>query len=277
MLVECNNCGAPLDVKPNEQRSKCRYCGATTLVQNTRTIAPTTPPQWQPPRQWVPPAHVPADSAKTLIYSAGFLVEHALGLLVTLGVGGLIAALAVCGVLSDLRKKPIPEARTSDSLSVDRTPASRFQSNLLEGPGAAELVKKYQKKLGTPIRAVEFNIFSNHATLTAQDPKQPKHLDEYPYRDGTVESGRAVPTDPYRGKLDQHLFQVEDLPLARLPALVTLAKSKLALENGKVSHVIIRREGGKQSGVTLRVYISSARSGGSVVFDGAGNVQKVYK
>ena len=277
MLVECNNCGAPLDVKPTEQRSKCRYCGATTLVQNTRTIAPTTPPQWQPPRQWVPPAHVPADSTKTLIYSASFLVEHALGLIVTLGVGALMAALAVCGVFSDFSKKPIPEARTSNDMSSSRTPASRFQSNLLEGSGAVELVKKYQKKLGTPIRAVELNIFSNHATLTAQDPKQPKHLDEYPYRDGTVESGRAVPTSSYRGGLDQHLFQVEDLPLARLPELVTLAKSKLAVENGKASHVIVRRADGKQSGVTLRVYVSSERGGGSVVFDGAGTVQKVYK
>ncbi len=55
MLVECHKCGAPLDVQASSNRVKCRYCGVTTELERTKTIAVQTPAGWQPPPVWTPP------------------------------------------------------------------------------------------------------------------------------------------------------------------------------------------------------------------------------
>lgn len=62
MLIECQNCGAPLDITPNAWFVKCRYCAKSSRVAGLNTVAPQTPPGWQPPPVWTPPAHFPARS-----------------------------------------------------------------------------------------------------------------------------------------------------------------------------------------------------------------------
>jgi hypothetical protein len=57
MLVECQKCGAPLDVKASERFVKCAYCGTSTRLQGTRTLAMQTPPGWTPPPTWTPPVN----------------------------------------------------------------------------------------------------------------------------------------------------------------------------------------------------------------------------
>lgn len=61
MLVECGNCGAPLDCGPNDRFVKCAYCDKSNKVASTRTLAAVTPPSWQQPAQWTE-----ADRAATL-------------------------------------------------------------------------------------------------------------------------------------------------------------------------------------------------------------------
>lgn len=55
MLVECKNCGAPLDVNGVERFIRCSYCDKVNRVRTMRTMAFQTPPQWQPPQTWQPP------------------------------------------------------------------------------------------------------------------------------------------------------------------------------------------------------------------------------
>jgi hypothetical protein len=58
MLVECTHCAAPLDVTMGKTVYKCNYCGRKNVQQQMRVVAQVTPSTWQPPKQWVPPAHV---------------------------------------------------------------------------------------------------------------------------------------------------------------------------------------------------------------------------
>lgn len=77
MLVECNYCGAPLDVREGARLTKCRYCGTVDERTKLKTVAVATPKEFRPPPRWVPPAHVPADSALELKYkksNAGWVV-----------------------------------------------------------------------------------------------------------------------------------------------------------------------------------------------------------
>lgn len=55
MLVECKNCGAPLDVNGVERFVRCSYCDKVNRVRTMRTMAVQTPPQWRPPPTWQPP------------------------------------------------------------------------------------------------------------------------------------------------------------------------------------------------------------------------------
>lgn len=68
MLIECKKCGAPLDVDGSERVTRCKYCGATTKLRETRTIAADTPAGWTPPPKWTPPEHVAKSSSRPLRY-----------------------------------------------------------------------------------------------------------------------------------------------------------------------------------------------------------------
>lgn len=52
MIIQCQNCGAPLDVRDSVPFVDCTYCGRSNKVASTRTLNAITPPNWQPPAQW---------------------------------------------------------------------------------------------------------------------------------------------------------------------------------------------------------------------------------
>jgi hypothetical protein len=96
MLLECKNCGAPLDVAGTPDLVKCGYCGMSASLAHLRTLNVATPKDWQQPKEWRPPNHVPADSSHTYRYRSGLSVPVVLALGVVLlsaiaSVGGMIA------------------------------------------------------------------------------------------------------------------------------------------------------------------------------------------
>jgi len=102
MLVECNYCGAPLDVGGGKTTVKCRYCDRTSQLQTLRTVSSETPRGWKPPPVWTPPAHMPAGAAP-LRYHGGAGATGAvlwmigLGMAVAVGIGGAVFAIATPG------------------------------------------------------------------------------------------------------------------------------------------------------------------------------------
>jgi hypothetical protein len=56
MLLECESCGAPLDVAEGTAVVRCHYCGRSATVERFRKVLPETPAGFVPPRQWTPPA-----------------------------------------------------------------------------------------------------------------------------------------------------------------------------------------------------------------------------
>ncbi|HJK94918.1 MAG TPA: hypothetical protein RMH85_14665 [Polyangiaceae bacterium LLY-WYZ-15_(1-7)] len=74
MLIECAHCGAPLDVKDDERRTTCTYCGRPQEVRSARTMQ--QPAGWKPPAQWTPPERFPAPS-RPLQHDPARAAEHA--------------------------------------------------------------------------------------------------------------------------------------------------------------------------------------------------------
>jgi len=57
MLVECDRCGAPLDVTDGQRFVKCGYCRGTQATEQLRTTETNTPDGWKPPDVWHAPEH----------------------------------------------------------------------------------------------------------------------------------------------------------------------------------------------------------------------------
>lgn len=56
MIVECKNCGAPLDVEGGTAFVRCAYCGKNNRVRSMRTVHEHNPSGWVPPPTWTPPS-----------------------------------------------------------------------------------------------------------------------------------------------------------------------------------------------------------------------------
>ncbi|MCZ7680789.1 MAG: hypothetical protein M5U28_19255 [Sandaracinaceae bacterium] len=63
MIVECRECGAPLDVQVGSAFAKCAYCGHTNKVKSAKTLMAESPAGWKPPSVWQPPPQARAQSA----------------------------------------------------------------------------------------------------------------------------------------------------------------------------------------------------------------------
>lgn len=56
MIVQCSNCGAPLDVLGSETHVQCKYCGLSNQVRKMKTLHAITPVGWTAPPTWTPQA-----------------------------------------------------------------------------------------------------------------------------------------------------------------------------------------------------------------------------
>lgn len=143
MLVECKKCGAPLDVKENDWIVRCGYCGSTTRVARTRTLAAVTPEDWSPPKSWKPPAQtgLPTQALKkrTLRAGAGAFFGTFFTL-ATVAVGVLVPLFAE-GVLT----WPFSDAEPPKAVTrgLDEPP---------KGAALAELEEKHEPEPATPMQ-----------------------------------------------------------------------------------------------------------------------------
>ena len=67
MLLECESCGAPLDIKEGVSVVRCHYCGRSAELSRYREVAKVTPAEFVPPKEWTPPSTSPA-SGRPLRY-----------------------------------------------------------------------------------------------------------------------------------------------------------------------------------------------------------------
>ncbi|MCU0673059.1 MAG: hypothetical protein MUE69_09750 [Myxococcota bacterium] len=96
MLVECAKCGAPLDVSEGTRLARCNYCGSTTRVGRTRTIAIVTPAQWAPPPVWTPPPQSGLPVQALAYRQTRKVVRSVVTIVVVSGVLGIVIPISMC-------------------------------------------------------------------------------------------------------------------------------------------------------------------------------------
>jgi hypothetical protein len=172
MLLECGHCGAPLDVRSGQQAYVCRYCGHASRMQETRMLAPQTPPQWRPPPVWRPPPHVPADSATELRYRAqGSSVA---GVMVLVGVLLAVSVAVGAGLYSGMRK--------SGSSSNPFSKSGGFDPAQLDAVTFSETAPELQQKTGGTLSKTYVNMPMNGLFdygIFTWDEKDPSHPTQF--------------------------------------------------------------------------------------------------
>jgi hypothetical protein len=121
VIVECGNCGAPLDIEEARSVVTCAYCAKKNQVAALKKLAPVTPSDFKAPEVWRPPPTAPADSTEALAYhppSKPSWVLRIVALLVVVGIGCGIAWKVTQGAtVEQVAKEPLD--RTPDQIERD--------------------------------------------------------------------------------------------------------------------------------------------------------------
>jgi len=122
MLIDCKNCGAPLDVPERGWFTTCGYCRTTQRVAKPPQGIYNTPPDWRAPQTWTPPPRVPANTAQPLQfnpYAAKKKTRSLVGLVIFLVAGAPLVVIfgvvivAVAAVGTSNRTRSDSSAQTT--------------------------------------------------------------------------------------------------------------------------------------------------------------------
>lgn len=249
-------------------------CGASSFIQTQRR-----PVTQQIHAMHVPVIHVPHAQRGCV---------PAITLLATLGgVGAAIAGI----VVSYMATSPSSSVTTPITFSPPATPAGADTSSPAaaaeqSGPrveqdyfaDATRVKARYETVLKKPIMAKELVIYQYYATLEAQSAKNPEHVDSYKLWANKVERPEAVRLGADKRALGQILFSLDSVNFALAPKLIKQALSELKIEEGKVTHLYLERDGSSaQREPIWRVYVNGSRESGFVEFSLAGETRRVAK
>jgi hypothetical protein len=267
----CPKCGANVQLDPDREFVTCQFCGASSFVQT----------QKRPVTQYVhqhalPVIHVPR-AVGLLSGCSGAVVL--VGVLV--GIGAAVAAV-VLGVVTT--RAP---SVTSPSLvaSPAATPTGASPESAPTGPlveedyfsDATRATARYEKVLGKPIMAKQLSLMQYYATLEAQDPKNPVHVNSYKLWANQVERPQPVRLGSDKQQLSQLLFSLDSVNFSVVPRVVQAALADLKLEDAKVAVVVLERDGQGKREPIWRVIVNGSRDNGVVEFSAAGEKLRSFQ
>lgn len=259
----CPKCGANVQLDPDREFVTCQFCGASSFVQT----------QKRPVTQYVhqhalPVIHVPR--AVGLASGCGGAVAL-IGALV--GVGAAVAAV-VLGVITSRASSSIPTLTPSPVAAPAPTDTTEAPSGTLVEEdyfADATLAKaRYEKVLGKPIMAKQLSLMQYYATLEAQDPKNREHVDSYKLWANQVERPQPVRLGSDKQQLASIVFSLDAVDFKLVPQIIKAALTDLKLEEGKVSVVVLERDGQGQRAPIWRVIVNGSRDNGVVEFSVTG-------
>jgi hypothetical protein len=138
---------------------------------------------------------------------------------------------------------------------------------------------KLKAKVGGSIRLLELALYPDHVEAQIQDPKKHDNADAYELRDGQIgdpEPIKFAGTTPSAKELDEATFDLGTIDFGAVAKMVKDAPAQLKLDGGKVTHMVLKRGRPFNDDVRWRVFVSGPRKDGSVEYDPAGSVKKVW-
>jgi hypothetical protein len=149
--------------------------------------------------------------------------------------GTSIAFLPACKNMNQFEKL------IASSQKIGSTAVSSSGKSFESEKNIQDALTALKKQIGTDNpKFLKVQFFNDFVLAQAQDPKNPENVDEYKYRNGTVET---VPVQlSGDGKLEDNLFSLNDFKAEAIPALNQELMAKLKdVEGGSVDGFIVMR------------------------------------
>jgi hypothetical protein len=174
----------------------------------------------------------------------------------------------------------VVNTHTSSSSSVVFAPAPQGKSApLIEEDYFADATRvksRYEAQLGRPIRTKELVIYQYYALLEAQDPKNPEHVNRYKLWANKVERPEPVRLGTEKKQLQNILFSLDEVDFTLLSKLIKQTLEELKIEEGKVTHVFLERDGTSAKREPIwRVYVNGTRDSGFIEYSLGGQKRRV--
>ncbi|HEY6727349.1 MAG TPA: hypothetical protein VI197_25115 [Polyangiaceae bacterium] len=188
----------------------------------------------------------------TLRLRSLILVSTAVGLL-----GGCETVAAERVIEPDT--KPRPSAQPLKSLRTERP--SLLEAEPLERALEAVTAAIRRGDTSVEIELLELRASAERLVLQAADPAAPERVLQWEYSQGETK-GPSVVELRGTGKLQENLFPLESVYLKAIPRLCSIAVDHVDPQDGRVSHLIIRRNLPFSQDVRFRLFVDSPRRSG---------------
>lgn len=260
-----------MKLDPDREFVTCQFCGASSFVQT----------QKRPVTQYVhaqamPVIHVPHAQIRRGCVGAAAIATALLVL------GGAVAGVLVVYFSAS------PSSPGAPALTPAAAPAAPGAATTADEPSgplveedyfadATRAKARYEAALGKPLMAKQLVLMQYYATLEAQDPKHQDHVDSYKLWANKVERPIPVRLGSDKQQLAQLLYSFDSIDFGLVPQLIKRTLAELKLEDGKVSNVILERDGSSpQHEPIWRVYVMGSRDNGFVEFSVTGEKRRSY-
>lgn len=120
----------------------------------------------------------------------------------------------------------------------------------------------------------ELVIYRDYVIFELRDASQRNNVDRHTLREGIDEGDPVQLSGRDKARLDGVTFRLSEVRFALVPGLISDAKTRIPIPEGKVTHIIIDESFGASLG--FRVYVTSQREdGGYVSYDASGKMRRV--
>jgi hypothetical protein len=110
-----------------------------------------------------------------------------------------------------------------------------------EGDAAQTAAKAIKDEIGKPFKVVEIFIDGDEFRVQAQDPNNPKNVDEYKYVAGFVTGPTPVQLGGMVDNAEKSSFPFDDIDFAAVPKFCKEALERADIEGGKIYRLTFQR------------------------------------
>ena len=148
-----------------------------------------------------------------------------------------------------------------------------------EGDAAQTAAMAIKDKIGKPFKVVEIFIDEDEFRVQAQDPNNPKNVDEYKYVAGFVSGPTPVQLGGMVDNAEKSSFPFDDIDFAAVPKFCKEALDRADIEGGKIYRLTFQRGfaltddgAGALGEARWHIEINGARENVSAAADPKGNL-----
>jgi hypothetical protein len=189
--------------------------------------------------------------------------------------GLTVWALVAAALLSACTTSTTESTTTPTTLAVDLLREAKF---------TARAVEDIVDAVGTEtVQLRDVNFYPQYLIVELQDPEIPEHIDEYEWRNGSVEPPEPVQLTGPQEAIEAELFPSTAVDWRTLPQRVREAEAAaeanrpLRVEDARGQYLFVERSTSPEldGRVILRIYLQGPRRGGYVEMTSSGEILSV--